>query len=1507
MRRRQITPYRLVTAGLLTLLTLIVVGNSWGVFQTDIKPEVYLAPGEMLPRYLSAWSSSPYLGSPNLNVGLVPVLAVTALLRGIGLDAEMAFKIYHLLLWALAAWGTARLLRTLVPRAGRWAALIAGVAYIANPYAVAAGSTLAIALPMALLPWLLITITKALRDPRGWTWPAATGLVFFAMSGMNVGVVPVLQLLLVIPLALYVRTEQGLRWREVAGALARCALFVVAVSLYWLVPSIAATATGTQIVDASETPEGINRTSSFVEVLRGLGLWSYYGSDETGPWIPEFAIYLTSPLVILLTMLWPAAALLSLRVVPARLARLSAGTTALAAVVMVGLYPDGRGSSGFALLLGWVLEHVPAMEAFRTTNKIGAGLALAFALVLGVGLARTLPRVMSRPGAGPAVGGLAMATLFALVAPAITGNLYTSPLDVPGYWRQAADAVDEGAEDGRVLLLPGQTRPQYRWSEERPDDLPSSLFSRDAVIPETTPNTSAHGANYLAALDDTLQSGNGGSHHVSPYARYLGADQILLRHDVAWEGDGGARPGTTSTALSSDPGLRGLVNFGEPGENTFTVANPPVSVEESLLPPLQLYGVRSAPGVVRAAPVAGSIVVAGDAWSVPALAREDLLAGDPTLRYAADLDADELSSMLGEDGRLVVTDTNQRRSVIANRLTAGQAAVLAADEDPGLTRALGDDPDDQSVLVRDGVEVQATDEGGTFFDVPSGVAENAIDGDRSTAWLFGDFQGATGERLDLTLPEPTELGEVTIRTTALGDTAIDALVVRAGERRERVTADEDGIVRVDLDGVETDELRLEVAGQRGTGFSLVGISEIDLGLPEPLVAERVTRTPRTLDTLYADLDREQRERFAQTPLDVSLTRVQNTDSLDDDTEQGLRRAFSVPDDREVSLTATARMADDAEPLMDEVLGLDTTYQARSSGAYFDSVERRASQAADGSARTAWVPGGPLAEAWWQIRGPQRTIDDVTVRQVADPEDEGDTAWITGVRILVDGEEVATGEVGEGSATVAVPEGTTGRTVRVVVDEVDDSQGQRPPRVSDIDTGATIAATGEEQTCITVATLDGEPVQMRPRDTDTLAGPRGPATEWVGCGRESLVWGEHQLRPVDGVQLDTVTMRDVQGREPTEPSPPPVVDTEQGGGSSLSVEVGPSRTPYVLSIGQGYDPRWTATLEDGTDLGEPIVVNGYATGWLVESTQGQTIDIRFGPQRPATVALVASGGSLLVAGVLFAAPLARRRREEVASEREGAWGDEHQSGPAEPGGPDPQPAAGTSGRATSGRGSGATAGATAVATTPAESAPAESAPAETSAAGTAAGEPPASSGSSAPVTDAGAPAVSGLPDAAETDEHAPGSHVAPRTPRAPLGERLFRASGRSRLLLEAALALGALLIGGIGAGVGAVLAVLLLRRVGPRPRLLVAVGSALVLVSAILFVLQAQAAGTLGEISASTVAEALVPHHVAGAGLTMAVLGAFLRPVRRPGPRRGHDDHTPPDRETNDAEENDAHA
>ena len=372
--RRHLTAYRLVVAILWLCLALIVGLNGLGSFHTDIKPEVYLAPGEMIGRYLSSWTASPYLGSPSFNVGLVPVLVVVGALRGIGLSPEWAFKVFHFGLWIVAAWGASRLLRRLVPEVGRWGGLAAGVLYLANPYTVQAGSTLAIALPFALLPWLLLTFVRAVRDARGWAWPAAFGLVFFAMSGMNVAVVPIFQLVALVPVMLVARLDWHIRWSAILRALAKCGLFTLLVSIYWLVPSRAALSTGAQIVGNSETLTGIAKVSSYPEVLRGLGMWSLYGSGDDGPWLPQFAVYLTSPVVMVLTALWPALALLAVRFTRGAARLVAVGCIALAAVIMVGLFPSeqspaspaGRASSA-DLTASAVLVPNPGTAAISST------------------------------------------------------------------------------------------------------------------------------------------------------------------------------------------------------------------------------------------------------------------------------------------------------------------------------------------------------------------------------------------------------------------------------------------------------------------------------------------------------------------------------------------------------------------------------------------------------------------------------------------------------------------------------------------------------------------------------------------------------------------------------------------------------------------------------------------------------------------------------------------------------------------------------------------------------------------------------------------------------------------------------------------------------------------------------------------------------------------------------------------------------------------------------------
>ena len=60
-----------------------------------------------------------------------------------------------------------------------------------------------------------------------------------------------------------------------------------------------------------------------------------------------------------------------------------------------------------------------------------------------------------------------------------------------------------------------------------------------------------------------------------------------------------------------------------------------------------------------------------------------LLSTHPAVRLAGDLTPAEFSTLLGPDKRIVVTDTNRRRTSILGRLAGNQGPLLAAKDDAG--------------------------------------------------------------------------------------------------------------------------------------------------------------------------------------------------------------------------------------------------------------------------------------------------------------------------------------------------------------------------------------------------------------------------------------------------------------------------------------------------------------------------------------------------------------------------------------------------------------------------------------------------------------------------------------------------------------------------------------------------------------------------------------------------------------------------------------------------------
>ncbi|HTY73689.1 MAG TPA: alpha-(1-_3)-arabinofuranosyltransferase family protein [Actinomycetes bacterium] len=1229
---------RAVAIALWCLLALLVFANSPGVFNPDIKPEVYLAPVRSLGAYLSAWQSTPELGFPSFNVGLAPVTAVVAVIQAFGADADVSARLLRLLLLTLAAWGAARLARGLVGSpSSPWVPLAAAVVYVANPYVVVAGGTLAILWPYALLPWLVAALCRAVGSRGGWRYPAVAALLFAAMTGMNAGVVPLIQLVVIPPFLVLARHRTRCSWTHVGAVLLRWGLLSLLLSLYWLVPTAYALRAGQTVVGNSESVTGIASVSSWAEVLRGLGLWPLYGGDAGGPWLPGQVGYLTNVAVVLLSFGWVL--LIGVALVVARGAvRLAAlAALVLTAAVMVGLYPTPLGSP-FATLLAAGFEHVPGLSAFRTTNKAGAGLVLAVSVLVAAAVHRLLapPGLVSpqRRRRAAVLGAGAAVVLIGAVGPWWTGGMYTSPMPVPDYWRQAAADLDSGPADQRVWFLPGQVSSDYRWSRERPDDIGNSLFTRPTLVRYVIPVTGTEAANLLQAVDEGVQEGSLPAGALSVVAARLGVGDVLVRNDVVWEQTAGARPATVQSVVSADPGLRPVRNYGAPGENTLSPTVAPADPFESLLPPLQRYAVTGAGDPVHTESAAPTVVVMGDGFAVPPALTSGLITSGDAFRYAGDLDAAAFRQVLAGGARIVLTDSNRRRTTVAGRLTDGLGPLLRADEDPGPTRALFGAAD-QTTLRTPGVRVDATSSGSVFGTLPQAAPVNAVDGDPSTAWWFGDFGTAVGQALTVSTDRSWTYGRLTLRTVAAGDYRITRLRVSAGSRTVEVPVSPDGRAVADLRGAAGRSLRVSVGTATGPAQTMVGIAEIS-GLP--YAVRPAAALPLTVQRLAATLPAAGRADLARTPVDVQLTRVTGVAATaSDDEETALDRDFSLPLARSYDVSGTVEPgATLPEPELDRLAGATGAITAVSSSRAFDLPTVRASMAVDDSRGTGWAPAVPLG-AWLRVTGPDRVVRSVTVTQ---PPEQWQGGWATRIEVSVDGRAVGGGAVGPGMHTIAVTP-TRGRSVELRITAV---SGSGTVRILDTD-----AAGGRirfdparaADACATVATLDGRglAVHLLGPITSSAAVPFGPCRS----AAVPLAAGAHQLRALPDWTLDSVTMRDTLDR--AAPSATPPTAQVASGRTTATVQVGASATPYYLVLGQSYDPRWHASL-DGTGLGRPVVVDGWSTGWLVPAGGPHRIVVSYGPQRGADLALAASAlGLMLCVGLAV-----RGRREALPPDR-----------------------------------------------------------------------------------------------------------------------------------------------------------------------------------------------------------------------------------------------------------------
>ncbi len=404
--------------------------------------------------------------------------------------------------------------------------------------------------PVMLAPWVLVPLLR--RDTITGRDIAAATVPIALMGAVNATAT----------LAACIPAGLVILWRRQGWLLIPAA---VAVSAWWIGPLLVLGKYSPPFTDFIESSYVTTRWLNLLEILRGTTHWTPFADTER-----EAGYLLVSQPVFVLA------------------------TVAIAACGLAGLALSAQGAQGtrlryhglwlVMLLVGITILAAPygqllddVLAPLRNLHKFDP--LVRIPLLLGVahlGTVLEVPR-LKHPLTRRAAAGLGVAVIALLsVAPVWSGRLLPTGAyrEVPEYWRQAADFLNDNV-DTRTLLVPETSfaRQEWGWTRDEPAqpllDVPWAV--RDAV-PLLPPEAIRGLDGVLATLDRS----------VDPLLR-LGIGAVLVRHDL----DSSAQrehADELADALDSVDGVVERQDFGEvsifvlDAQRDMHIAHDPVTV-----------------------------------------------------------------------------------------------------------------------------------------------------------------------------------------------------------------------------------------------------------------------------------------------------------------------------------------------------------------------------------------------------------------------------------------------------------------------------------------------------------------------------------------------------------------------------------------------------------------------------------------------------------------------------------------------------------------------------------------------------------------------------------------------------------------------------------------------------------------------------------------------------------------------------------------------------------------
>ncbi|MCW2667902.1 MAG: coagulation factor 5/8 type domain protein, partial [Frankiales bacterium] len=361
------------------LLTALSFSQSPSRVVPDTKLDLVVDPVRFLSRALHLWEPEGAFGQlQNQAYGyLFPMGPFFALGRLLELPGWVVQRAWLAAILVVALLGTVRLAERMgIGSDGT--RLLAGLAYALSPRVLSVAGPISIeALPLAVLPWVLLPLVTGAQGGSERRAAARSGLAVLCIGGVNAAAT-----LAVLPLpALFLLLRLGTpRGRRLAAWWAGA---VTLAGLWWALPLLLLGRYSLPFLDFIETAEVTTAHTSLVEVLRGTSDWLAYLSVAGEPWWRAAHQLVTQPVLILQTAVLAALGLAGLlrRDAPHR-SLLLGGVLLGTSLVTLGHVGD---------LPGWATPPLGApvrelldgaLAPFRNVHKFDAVLRLP--LVLGL-------------------------------------------------------------------------------------------------------------------------------------------------------------------------------------------------------------------------------------------------------------------------------------------------------------------------------------------------------------------------------------------------------------------------------------------------------------------------------------------------------------------------------------------------------------------------------------------------------------------------------------------------------------------------------------------------------------------------------------------------------------------------------------------------------------------------------------------------------------------------------------------------------------------------------------------------------------------------------------------------------------------------------------------------------------------------------------------------------------------------------------------------------------------